>query len=65
MPKETISGVLLRLSVRRRSLSVIGSSPEFADMFEYQFTRQGKDDDQDIETTLETGWNLLAELPEA
>jgi len=65
MPKETISGVLLRLSVRRRSLSVIGSSPEFADIFEYQFVRQGKDEDRDIKTTLETGWNPLAEIPEA
>jgi V/A-type H+-transporting ATPase subunit B len=38
---------------------------EFADMFEDQFVRQGKDEDRDIETTLELGWNLLAELPEA
>jgi len=38
---------------------------EFADMFEDQFVRQGKDEDRGIETTLETGWNLLAELPEA
>ncbi|RZN38528.1 MAG: ATP synthase subunit B [Methanosarcinales archaeon] len=38
---------------------------EFADMFEDQFVRQGKDEDRDIEKTLEIGWNLLAELPEA
>ncbi|MCK5109619.1 MAG: V-type ATP synthase subunit B, partial [Methanosarcinales archaeon] len=38
---------------------------EFADMFEDQFVRQGKDEDRNIETTLEIGWNLLAELPEA
>ncbi|MCK4458880.1 MAG: V-type ATP synthase subunit B [Methanosarcinales archaeon] len=38
---------------------------EFADMFEDQFVRQGKDEDRSIETTLEIGWNLLAELPEA
>ena len=44
---------------------MIGSSPEFADMFEDQFVRQGKDEGRDIEMTLETGWNLLTELPEA
>ncbi|MEA1909014.1 MAG: ATP synthase subunit B [Euryarchaeota archaeon] len=38
---------------------------EFADMFEDQFVRQGKDEDRGIGTTLETGWDLLAELPEA
>ena len=38
---------------------------EFADMFEDQFVRQGKDEDRSIETTLEIGWNLLAELSEA
>ncbi len=38
---------------------------EFADMFEDQFVRQGKDEDRSIETTLEIGWSLLAELPEA
>ncbi|MEA1869923.1 MAG: ATP synthase subunit B [Euryarchaeota archaeon] len=38
---------------------------EFADMFEDQFVRQGKDEDRPIETTLEIGWNLLAELSEA
>ena len=38
---------------------------EFADMFEDQFVRQGKDEDRSIETTLEIGWRLLAELPEA
>lgn len=38
---------------------------EFADMFEDQFVRQGRGEDRGIETTLEIGWNLLAELPEA
>jgi len=38
---------------------------EFADMFEDQFVRQRRDEDRSIETTLEIGWNLLAELPEA
>jgi V/A-type H+-transporting ATPase subunit B len=48
-----------------RSLGVIGSSPEFAGMFENRFVRQGKDEDRDIETTLEIGRDLLAELSEA
>jgi len=38
---------------------------EFADMFEDRFVRQGVEEDRDIQTTLDTGWNLLAELPEA
>lgn len=38
---------------------------EFADMFEDQFVRQGRNEDRDIDTTLEIGWNLLAELSEA
>ncbi|MHC1599710.1 MAG: ATP synthase subunit B [Candidatus Methanospirareceae archaeon] len=38
---------------------------EFADMFEDQFVRQGRNEDRDIDTTLEIGWNLLSELPEA
>jgi len=38
---------------------------EFADMFEDQFVRQGRNEDRDIDTTLEIGWSLLAELSEA
>lgn len=38
---------------------------EFADMFEDRFVRQGVEEDRSIETTLDIGWNLLAELPEA
>ncbi len=38
---------------------------EFADMFEDRFVRQGSDENRDIETTLDIGWELLAELPEA
>ncbi|MBE0522684.1 MAG: V-type ATP synthase subunit B, partial [Candidatus Methanoperedenaceae archaeon] len=38
---------------------------EFADMFEDRFVRQGTDEDRDIEETLNLGWELLAELPEA
>jgi len=36
---------------------------EFADMFEDRFVRQGVDEDRDIETTLNIGWELLGELP--
>jgi len=38
---------------------------EFADMFEDRFVRQGFDENRDIETTLDLGWELLSELPEA
>jgi len=38
---------------------------EFADMFEDRFVRQGMDENRDIETTLELGWDLLSALPEA
>ena len=37
---------------------------EFADMFEKRFVRQGKDEDRDIETTLNLSWELLASLDE-
>jgi V/A-type H+-transporting ATPase subunit B len=36
----------------------------FADIFEDRFVRQGKEEDRDIESTLDLGWELLAELPE-
>ncbi len=32
---------------------------EFADVFENQFVRQGKDEDRSIEQTLDLAWNLL------
>lgn len=35
----------------------------FANRFEQEFVRQGEYEDRSIEKTLETGWNLLAELP--
>jgi len=37
---------------------------EFADMFEKRFVRQGRDEDRDIETTLNLSWELLASLDE-
>ena len=37
---------------------------DFADAFEDKFVRQGKDEDRDIETTLEISWELVAGLPE-
>lgn len=37
---------------------------EFADVFEDRFVRQGKEEDRDIITTLDLGWELLAMLPE-
>jgi len=36
----------------------------FADLFEDRFVRQGREEDRDIETTLELSWELLATLPE-
>ncbi len=36
----------------------------FADAFEDRFVRQGRDEDRDIETTLDLGWELLSALPE-
>lgn len=38
---------------------------EFADMFENEFIRQGREEDRTIEQTLELGWKLLATLSEA
>ncbi|MCQ5375038.1 MAG: ATP synthase subunit B [Methanomassiliicoccales archaeon] len=38
---------------------------EFADLFERRFVRQGREEDRDIETTLEIAWELLATLPES
>ncbi|MFQ5918892.1 MAG: V-type ATP synthase subunit B [Thermoplasmata archaeon] len=38
---------------------------DFADRFEDEFIRQGPEEDRDIETTLEIGWELLATLDEA
>jgi V/A-type H+-transporting ATPase subunit B len=38
---------------------------DFADRFENEFIRQGREEDRDIETTLEIGWELLATLDEA
>ncbi len=37
---------------------------DFADAFEGKFVRQGKDEDRDIETTLDIAWDLLAAIPE-
>jgi V/A-type H+-transporting ATPase subunit B len=37
---------------------------EFADMFENEFIRQGRDEDRGITKTLEIAWQLLASLPE-
>lgn len=38
---------------------------EFADMFENEFIRQGREEDRTIEATLELGWRLLTTLNEA
>jgi V/A-type H+-transporting ATPase subunit B len=37
---------------------------EFADIFEKRFVRQGRDEDRDIETTLNLSWELLSHLDE-
>ncbi|MCJ7517394.1 MAG: V-type ATP synthase subunit B [Methanomassiliicoccales archaeon] len=37
---------------------------DFADMFERRFVRQDREEDRDIETTLEIAWELLATLHE-
>ncbi len=37
---------------------------DFADMFERRLVRQGREEDRDIETTLNLMWDLLASLPE-
>jgi V/A-type H+-transporting ATPase subunit B len=36
----------------------------FADVFEDKFVRQGREEDRDIETTLELSWELLSSMPE-
>jgi len=38
---------------------------QFADQFEHEFIVQGPEENRDIETTLELGWELLSELPES
>ncbi|ADE36941.1 ATP synthase subunit B [Methanohalophilus mahii] len=38
---------------------------EFADLFEDRFVRQAKDEDRNIEDTLNIAWEILSELPEA
>jgi V/A-type H+-transporting ATPase subunit B len=37
---------------------------DFADMFEKRLVRQGREEDRDIETTLDLMWDLLSNLPE-
>ena len=37
---------------------------KFAAEFEDKFVRQGKNEDRDIERTLEIGWQLLSQIPE-
>jgi V/A-type H+/Na+-transporting ATPase subunit B len=37
---------------------------DFADMFEKRLVRQGREEDREIETTLNLMWELLASLPE-
>jgi V/A-type H+-transporting ATPase subunit B len=37
---------------------------EFADLFEKRLVRQGREEDRDIETTLDLMWDLLATVPE-
>ena len=36
----------------------------FAELFEDRYVRQGPEEDRDIETTLDLGWELLGTLPE-
>jgi V/A-type H+-transporting ATPase subunit B len=38
---------------------------EFADKIEKRFVNQGRDEDRTIFDTLQIGWDLLADLPEA
>jgi V/A-type H+-transporting ATPase subunit B len=38
---------------------------QFADRFEREFIGQGINEDRDIETTLNLGWELLSTLPES
>jgi len=49
-----------RLSLERDKLVL-----EFADKFEKKFVNQGRDEDRTIFETLQIGWDLLADLPEA
>ena len=37
----------------------------FADRFEKEFITQGAEENRDIETTLDVGWELLSDLPES
>jgi len=37
---------------------------DFADLFEKRLVRQGREEDRDIETTLNLMWDLLAHIPE-
>ncbi|MDD1769699.1 MAG: V-type ATP synthase subunit B [Methanomassiliicoccales archaeon] len=37
---------------------------DFADLFEKRLVRQGREEDRDIETTLDLMWDLLATVPE-
>jgi V/A-type H+-transporting ATPase subunit B len=36
---------------------------DFAEKFEEEFVQQGKDEDRDIEETLDLGWELLSDFP--
>jgi V/A-type H+-transporting ATPase subunit B len=38
---------------------------QFVDRFEREFISQGTEENRDIETTLDIGWELLSELPES
>ncbi|NLI62313.1 MAG: V-type ATP synthase subunit B [Methanosarcinaceae archaeon] len=38
---------------------------EFADLFEDQFVRQGRNENRTIEDTLTVGWNILGSLPKS
>jgi V/A-type H+-transporting ATPase subunit B len=38
---------------------------QFADRFEREFISQGIEENRNIETTLDIGWELLSELPES
>ena len=37
---------------------------DFADLFERRIVRQGREEDRDIETTLDMMWEILAKIPE-
>ena len=38
---------------------------DFADRFEREFVKQGRNEDRSIETTLDLGWTLLGTIPES